>query len=480
MQKIIKSIIKMNDSNILNEKEKVSANAQTEEQKDVINSTEVDKTKTENNNTDAKTTEKSAAIVDINSANKSTESKPSEEKPTNVEANSSKNPIDEIELFNMDKDFVLECMSIPSHSRLEYRMVAFVILWARRNNVKYEFDDYGNLYLTKGELAEGEFYPCVTSHLDTVQTKHEPYIFAGVPLDLKIEKTKDNEHKVSVANTGGSDIGIGADDKGGIAICLSLFKHFDKLKACFFLEEETGCDGSKSLWADWFNDVGYVIGYDSPELYRAAYSCSGTNLFSYEFYEKYMKDVCDQYGLTKGHFHAEPFTDVKQIREKIGVMCMNFGNGGYEAHSPREYCILEHMDQACGMGIELIKTIGCTRHYLKHRDKWDKSGTYIRNSNGLYIDTNVNDDDKLATLSDRKGYGSANYGSTTKTSTSVTMDEQLKFESVKYIVNRYESYINSLKTDVLESVKKICETSNIDFALFEETIKDKFNTDITF
>ena len=119
MQKIIKSIIKMNDSNILNEKEKVSANAQTEEQKDVINSTEVDKTKTENNNTDAKTTEKSAAIVDINSANKSTESKPSEEKPTNVEANSSKNPIDEIELFNMDKDFVLECMSIPSHSRLE-------------------------------------------------------------------------------------------------------------------------------------------------------------------------------------------------------------------------------------------------------------------------------------------------------------------------------------------------------------------------
>ena len=138
------------------------------------------------------------------------------------------------------------------------------------------------------------------------------------------------------------------------------------------------------------------------------------------------------------------------------------------------------MDQACGMGIELIKTIGCTRHYLKHRDKWDKSGTYIRNSNGLYIDTNVNDDDKLATLSDRKGYGSANYGSTTKTSTSVTMDEQLKFESVKYIVNRYESYINSLKTDVLESVKKICETSNIDFALFEETIKDKFNTDITF
>jgi len=485
LQKLIKLILKMNDSNILNEKKDATSEVQTEEQTKVINSTELDKTKTENNSTSVNTEDKSATIVDINSANKSTESKPSEEKSTvseiTVEAPKPKTPIDEIELDCMDKDFVLECMSVPTHSRLEYRMVAFIILWARRNNVKYEFDDYGNLYITKGELAEGEYYPCVTSHLDTVQTKHDPYIYAGVPLDLKIEKTKDNEHKVSVANTGGSDIGIGADDKGGIAICLSLFNHFDKLKACFFLEEEIGCDGSKKLWEDWFNDVGYVIGYDSPELYRAAYSCSGTNLFSYEFYEKYMKDVCDQYGLTKGHFHAEPFTDVKHIREKVGVICMNFGNGGYEAHSPREYCILEHMDQACSMGIELIEKIGCTRHYLKHRDKWDKSGTYIRNTNGIYIDTNVNDDDKLATLSDRKSYygGTTNYG-TTRATTTVTMDEQLKFESLKYIINRYEAYIKNLKNDVLETVKSTCEASSVDFTLFEDNIKEKFNTDIMF
>lgn len=482
LQKIIKSILKMNDSKELNEIKGVAAEEQTN---NVNDSKEVKNTQTENSNS----AENTDTNVDSNSnANNIAESKPSEEKPKEttakvvpMEVKKEKSPLDEIELNHMDKDFVLECMSVPTHSRLEYRMVAFIILWARRNNVKYEFDDYGNVYLTKGELAEGEYYPCVTSHLDTVQTKHDPYIYAGVPLDLKIEVTKDKEHKVSVANTGGSEIGIGADDKGGVTICLSLFDHFEKIKACFFLEEETGCNGSKNLWADWFNDVGYVIGYDSPDLFRAAYACSGTKLFSYDFYEKYMKEVCDSWGLTKGHFHSEPFTDVKEIREKIGVMCMNFGNGGYNAHSPNEYCILEHMDQACGMGIDLIDKIGCTRHYLKHRDKWDKSGQFIRNEKGIYVNTYENDDDKLASLSDRKCYYGSGASSTVRTTTtSTTLDEQLKFESVKYIVNRYESHIENIKGDILKAVKAVCVSSNVDFSLFEDTIKEKFDTDITF
>lgn len=475
----------MNDSKDLNE----IKNATSEEQVSNVNNSEnANDTLAENKNVensegnenDSNDVNESNASSNTETSNASSNTETSEENAKIVpisETEPQSKPIDNIQLHFMDKDFVLECMSIPTHSGLEYRMVAYIILWARRNKIDYEFDDYGNVYLTKGKLAEGEYYPCVTSHLDTVQTKHDPYIYAGVPLDLKIELTKDNEHKVSVSNTGGSDIGIGADDKGGVTICLSLFEHFEKLKACFFLEEETGCNGSKNLWKEWFEDVGYVIGYDSPELYRAAYACSGTKLFSYSFYEKYMKEVCDSWGLTKGNFHSEPFTDVKEIREKIGVMCMNFGNGGYNAHSTSEYCILEHMDQACGMGIDLIDKIGCTRHYLKHRDRWDKSSSFVKNENGLYISIYDDDDEKLASLSDRKTY-SSNSSSYAKSTTS--LDEQLKFESVKYIVNRYEKHISNIKDDVLEAIKNICTTSNIDFSLFEETIKEKFNTDITF
>lgn len=383
------------------------------------------------------------------------------------------NEIEEIQLNYMDLHSLLECMSTPSNSGLEGRMVVYIILWCRRNNIKYEFDDYGNIYLTKGELEEGEYYPCVTSHMDTVHKEHIPYVKAGVPLPLKIELTKDKEHKLSVQESG---IGIGADDKGGIAICLSLFNHFDKLKACFFLEEETGCKGSKSLWKEWFEDVGYVIGYDSPELYRAAFACSGTKLFSYSFYEKYMKDVCDSWGLTKGHFHSEPITDVKEIREKVGVICMNFGNGGYNPHSPSEYCILEHMDAACGLGIDLINKIGLTRHYLKHRETWDKTGSYVKTNRGLYIPRNENDDALLATLSDRRSYTTTTY--TTKTS--VSMDEQLKMEVLKYMVHRYDKYIFNLKHDILGVVKNVCNKNNIDYSLFEEELKNLTQEEITF
>ena len=395
---------------------------------------------------------------------------------------------DDMNLLYLNKDFVYDCMSVPTHSKKEYRMVTFIILWARRNNIKYEFDEFGNIYLTKGELAEGEFYPCVTSHLDTVQDKQDPYIYAGVPLDLVTERGTDGSHKISVDANGGSPIGIGADDKGGICICLSLFEHVEKLKACFFLDEETGCHGSDELDLDWFKDVGYVIGYDSPDLYRAAWSCSGVKLFSYEFYTKHMKDVCDRWGLTSGCFFSEPYTDVKNIREKTDIICMNFGNGGYNAHSTSEYCVIEDMDQACGMGVDLINSIGCTEHKLKHADTWINRAekSFKRNEDGTYERTKVDDTEQLRNLGDnsRKSYygysGGTSYSSTTKTTTTPKKEEILKFETVKYIVNRYDSHILAIKDEILESVKELCEKSNVGFEEFEKAISEKFSNDIKF
>lgn len=388
---------------------------------------------------------------------------------------------DEMKLVLLDKDFVYECMAVPTYSKKEFRMVTFIILWARRNGIKYEFDDFGNVYLTKGTLEDGEFYPCVTSHLDTVQDKQEPYIYAGVPLDLKTSVTKEGYHKISVDSNGGSQIGIGADDKSGICICLSMFKYVSKLKACFFLDEETGCNGSDNLDLEWFKDVGYVIGYDSPDLYRAAWSCSGVKLFSYDFYLKHMKKVCDRWGLTSGCFFSEPYTDVKNIREKTDIICMNFGNGGYYAHSASEYVIIEDMDQACCMGIDLINSIGCTEHKLKHtKGSWT---SFKRNSDGTYEDVNYNDTEMLKSLGDDNRKTSYGYSSNTKTttnSTTVTKEDELKFETLKYVVNRYDSYLLGIKEDILEGIKSLCEKSNVEFAEFESVISEKFNNEIKF
>lgn len=523
MQKIIKRILEMNDSKDLNEKKEGVVNTTP---KTDNNSSEAEKPKEENNILsgeivsmilDKEVTVKfsnnergtlpydkfkekpmvgdivkvrledkngSMAITEIISLEKPQKGSDISNEDNGVEEveeeTASAKEEDEIELAYLNKDFVLETMSVPTDSHNEFRMVAYIMMFARRNGIQYDFDEYGNVYLTKGTLEEGEYYPCVTSHLDTVQHKQEPYIRAGVNLDLKIEKTKDNEHKVSVDTHGQTSIGIGADDKGGVTICLSMFEHFDKLKACFFLCEEIGCLGSKELDKDWFKDVGYCIGYDSPDLFRAAWACSGIKLFSYEFYLKYMKPVCDEWGL-KDCFYSEPITDVMEIRKQTGVMCMNFGNGGYNAHQESEYCILEHMDHACGMGIALIDHIGLTRHYLKHTSStWSNSkGTY-KMKDGLYYRTDVDDTKQLESLGDNKRWNRGYSVSTTTPKTTVTKDEQLNFEIVKYIVNRYDGHIHALKDEVLNTIKAVCEKSNIDFSLFEKEIAGKFNNDIKF
>ena len=470
----------MADSSKLNENGNVVANTPYEENVNIPSKAEKEQKNDSNENVENKGTEETPN-ADTNAATNanSNESKPSEEKEKLPEDPKD----DDMQLLYLNKDFVYDCMSVPTHSKKEYRMVTFITLWARRNGVKYEFDDFGNVYLTKGELAEGEYYPCVTSHLDSVQHKQQPYIFAGVNLDLKCERTKDNEHKVFVDTKGQDKIGIGADDKGGVCICLSMFEHLEKLKACFFLCEEIGCCGSKELNKEWFNDVGYCIGYDSPDLIRAAWSCAGVKLFSYEFYEKWMKPVCDEWGL-KDCFYSEPITDVMEIRKQVGVMCMNFGNGGYNAHSETEYIILEHMDHACGMGLALIDHIGCTRHYLKHTSStWGASkGTY-KKEGGFYIRTDVDDTKQLESLGDNKRRGTTTYyggSGYNANKTTATKDEQLNFEIVKYIVNRYDGHIMAIKDEVLEAIKGICEKSGVDYSLFEAEVSEKFSNDIKF
>lgn len=387
-----------------------------------------------------------------------------------------------LSLTHLDEKFVYELMSVPTSSSNEYRLVTFIILWARRNNIHYEFDDYGNVYLTKGEIKEGEYYPCVTAHLDSVQSKQKTYAQAGQPLQVKTRiSTINKKHEIYV-----DGMGIGGDDKAGVLIGLSMFSHLDTLKACFFLEEEIGCKGSAKLNKEWFKDVGYVMGFDSPDLNRAAYACSGVKLFSANFFKTYMQDICKKHGLTK--FQSEPFTDVKEIREQTGIMCMNFGSGYYNAHSEREYCVIEDMDTACRMGVELIEFIGLTRHELQHSSGW------IKGQDGVYRKVVTDDEDEkfFRTLSGvQYGYygygnqGSYNYGTTTKTSGSTTTTTATKttetakddknkvnIETLKYVTERYEEHIE----DVKARIQKVCEANNIDFALFE----NEFVTTIKF
>lgn len=412
--------------------------------------------------------------VDINTGevlNEKTENK-DKEKPKETE----KRPMTESEAReyiaslpykHINVKELYEVMQVPSCSRYEFRMAAYIILWARKNGIDYKFDKKGNVYLTKGKLDEGEFYPCVTAHMDTVQDKAKPYALAGAELPLSTRRVKSTtsdevRHEIFIDGQG-----IGADDKLGVYISLQLVSKFDKIKAAFFVEEEIGMMGSKELDKEFFNDVAYVIGWDSPDLLRAAWKCSGTQLFTADFYKNHIKKVVEKWGFNDKCFRSEPFTDVIQIREKTGVMCMNFGNGGYNAHGSTEYLVIEHVDHATGMGADLIKSIG-------NKEQFKFTKTFTRTNGGLT--TSYDDErecDKLfGTYSSSYDYTNRNNSSSSSSNNTnrsdgnvgTKVDENaVNEETVKYIVDTYDDYINTIK----EEVNKKCD-------VIEDIIKDKF------
>lgn len=464
----------MNNSNIT-ETTNTNVLDKTKEVATAVTATESTSNNEKSNTTETTVeTKENATTVDTKeSVTTTTDDKKTDEKKSDLSKS-------EMKLTHLNKDFIYELMSVPTHSGSEYRMVTFIVLWARKHGIKYEFDDYGNLYLTKGEIKEYEYYPCVTAHLDSVQTKQKLYAQAGQELEVKT-RIVSNKHEIYV-----DGMGIGGDDKAGILIGLSMFSHVDKLKACFFLEEETGCKGSSKLNTEWFKDVGYVIGYDSPDLNRAAWACSGVKLFNADFFKNHIQEICKKHGLTD--FRSEPFTDVKLIREKTNIICMNFGSGYYNAHASNEYCIIEDMDTACRMGHDIINHLGLLRYELEHKEggsRWVANGSYFRgqDEDEKYFDslqpkrtygntyqygseTSYSNGSKGTSSGSTTSYGS-NTSQTEKSKANT--DETVKVETVKYITEKYDSYIETIKTNI----EAKCKELGIDFDNFKDIFKNE-------
>ena len=406
-------------------------------------------------------------VLNQKGENKETNKEPEKRVMTESEA---REYIASLPFKHLDVKELYEVMQVPSCSRYEFRMAAFIMLWARKNNIEYCFDKKGNIYLTKGKVEEGEYYPCVTAHMDTVQDKAKPYALAGAELPLRTRRVKHTtsdevRHEIFIDGQG-----IGADDKLGVYISLQLMRKFDKIKAVFFVEEEIGMMGSKELVKEWFDDVAYVIGWDSPDIIRGAWNCSGTQLFSKSFYENHLRAIIKDWGYKDSDLHREPFTDVIQIREKTGVTCMNFGNGGYNAHSATEYLVIEHVDHAVGMGEDIIKRIGNKEQF--------KDSKYVKTSTGVtrvYTD----EDDGLGRVlnptttvthfpSTRTGGGSSSSTGTVGNRSDGKVEEKVDAnavneEAVKYIADTYDEYVKMLK----DGVDKKCGE-------LEDVIKDKF------
>ena len=62
--------------------------------------------------------------------------------------------------MKFNKRFLKRVLAIPSYSYREERMRDYILSFAKKRGIAAAMDKIGNVYLTKGEIAKGEYVPC--------------------------------------------------------------------------------------------------------------------------------------------------------------------------------------------------------------------------------------------------------------------------------------------------------------------------------
>lgn len=244
----------------------------------------------------------------------------------------------------MNVDVFKELLAVQTVSYEEQLMVDWLVDYIGHNikGATVAVDSARNIYVNKGNA---EHAPCVSAHIDTVQRMRSVRIFetAGGRLIGFDGKNK--------------QVGIGADDKAGIFVCLNLLERFDSIRAIFFATEEVGCVGARQADPRFFKGIGYVIEYDCPSRNMLSYSCGGEQLFANDgLFIKTALPVLKRHGTDLWQRH--PYTDVMVVRKRFPISCLNLSCGYYNWHGKDEFVLLSDVSLAIEQGADLIDALG--------------------------------------------------------------------------------------------------------------------------
>jgi tripeptide aminopeptidase len=258
----------------------------------------------------------------------------------------------------MNLDLLKRILAIPSRSMQEEQMVAFLTAHVQSGDGRRGqcwSDECNNVYIIKGTA---EHYPCVAAHIDTVHPMKPVTIVQHDGILVGFD-----EH--------GQRTGIGADDKAGVFICLELLERFENIAVVLFAQEEIGYIGAQNAQPEFFERVGYVLEFDAPANGLVTHSSGGARLFQNdgEFIRTAMP-VLEQFSFV--HFQHHPFTDVKALRQRFSMSCLNLSCGYYNWHARDEYVKLADVANSLAMATELVAALG-ERRYDYDPDQPDAS-----------------------------------------------------------------------------------------------------------
>lgn len=230
--------------------------------------------------------------------------------------------------------------------------------------ITYDFDDVGNILITKGTIEEGEFYPCIVAHMDRVMPYSKSFkIVRGIikPKKYKYEKEESKPIEIlwgqqySMKVKRYEDFGGAGDDQGGIYALMEAIRNIPVLKAALFVEEEGGGKGSSQVDLSFFKDCGYIVQGDRRGSSDLILDYSSTPVISDVF-----KTAADPVFTAFGFFKSTgTFTDVMKLATRdVGVSVFNFSVGYYNPHTKTEYTVIDELINSTEMILNLITFLG--------------------------------------------------------------------------------------------------------------------------
>ncbi|MFM6956866.1 MAG: M28 family peptidase [Ignavibacteria bacterium] len=194
-------------------------------------------------------------------------------------------------------------------------------------------DQFGNRYVIIGEGPHRHLFTC---HLDTYPTN-------TIPEDIMLIEDGD------IMRTDGNTL-LGADDKAGMTILLTMIQAGVPGIYGFFLAEEIGLHGSTfaasdGTWRELMKDVGAVISFDRRGTTSIITHQGGRRTCSRKYAEQLQKAFYSQ-GISLDPDDTGTATDSLSFhRANRTLQCTNISVGYGNAHGNAEFQDIAYLER---------------------------------------------------------------------------------------------------------------------------------------
>lgn len=234
-------------------------------------------------------------------------------------------------------------------------------------------DDYGNL-LAEKKVGTGKGATIMLSaHMDTVKA-------------VVAEREVKESNGILTSSVGA----LGADDRAGIAIILTVLRNIQKLssfngniKIAFSREEEAGCIGADKIDKDWYSDVDLAIVVDRKGNRDIVVGCGMA--FCSDSVGFFMEDVaklieqdwsCVEGGISDAMSFAQ--NNINSINLSAGYM---------NEHTDREFVCIADMKDTIRLIMQVFAVVNefyTTFDEVPYENRWVKAWYDSKSRNNKY------------------------------------------------------------------------------------------------